>query len=85
MGRPANALAERASPDMKPNARGGVVERSAARGVGVVNFPSGEPEPVRRVRIPSVGSIGYTGTYREPSVDIVDVSVVSVLEARGPE
>jgi hypothetical protein len=32
-----------------------------------------------------MGSIGYTGTYREPSVDIVDVSVVSVLEARGPE
>jgi hypothetical protein len=34
---------------------------------------------------PPVGSIGYTGSYREYSVDIVSVSVVSVLEARGPE
>jgi hypothetical protein len=33
---------------------------------------------------PPVGSIGYTGSYRELSVDIDDVSVVSVLEARGP-
>jgi hypothetical protein len=33
---------------------------------------------------PPVGSIGYTGSYREPSADIVEVSVVSVLEARGP-
>jgi len=35
--------------------------------------------------IPPVGSIGYTGTYREYPVDIVSVSAVSVLEARGPE
>ena len=34
---------------------------------------------------PPVGSIGYTGTYREPSVDIIEVSVVSVLLARGPD
>jgi hypothetical protein len=34
---------------------------------------------------PHVGSIGYTGSYREPSRDIAEVSVVSVLEARGPE
>jgi hypothetical protein len=33
---------------------------------------------------PPVGSIGYTGSYREPSADVVEVSVVSVLEARGP-
>jgi hypothetical protein len=33
---------------------------------------------------PPVGSIGYTGSYREPSANIVEVSVVSVLEARGP-
>jgi hypothetical protein len=33
---------------------------------------------------PPVGSIGYTGSYCEPSADIVEVSVVSVLEARGP-
>jgi hypothetical protein len=38
-----------------------------------------------RVRIPPAGSIGYTGTHREQSADIEDVSVVSVLEARGPE
>ena len=34
---------------------------------------------------PPVGSIGYTGSYREPAADIVEVSVVSVLEARGPD
>lgn len=39
----------------------------------------------RRDRMPPVGSIGYTGTYRERSTDLSDVSVVSVLEARGPE
>jgi hypothetical protein len=39
----------------------------------------------RRVRIPPMGSIGYTGSYREQSADIEHVSVVSVLEARGPE
>ena len=38
-----------------------------------------------RHRTPPVGSIGYTGSYREPSPDIVEVSVVSMLEARGPE
>ena len=38
-----------------------------------------------RERTPPVGAIGYTGSYREPCADIVDVSVVSVLEARGPE
>jgi hypothetical protein len=42
-------------------------------------------EPNWRQRTgPPVGSIGYTGSYREPSADIVEVSVVSVLEARGP-
>jgi hypothetical protein len=34
---------------------------------------------------PPVGSIGYTGSYREPSANVVEVSVVSVLEARGPD
>jgi hypothetical protein len=34
---------------------------------------------------PPVGAIGYTGSYREASGDIVEVSVVSVLEARGPD
>lgn len=38
-----------------------------------------------RERTPPMGSIGYTGSYREPSADIAVVSVVSVLEARGPE
>jgi hypothetical protein len=32
-----------------------------------------------------VGSIGYTGSYREPSGDVVEVSMVAVLEARGPD
>ncbi|HEU5321106.1 MAG TPA: hypothetical protein VFX28_09900 [Methylomirabilota bacterium] len=34
---------------------------------------------------PPVGAIGYTGSYREPSADVVEVSVVAVLEARGPD
>jgi len=38
----------------------------------------------RQRTTPPVGSIGYTGSYREPSADVVEVSVVSVLEARGP-
>ena len=42
-------------------------------------------DPGWRERTPPVGSIGYTGSYREPRADIVEVSVVSVLEARGPE
>jgi len=41
--------------------------------------------PERAERTPPVGSIGYTGSYRERSTEIIDVSVVSVLEARGPE
>ena len=53
-------------------------------GRGAVEFP-GPPDHERRVRMPPQGSLGYTGTYREPCLDIVDVSVVSVLEARGPE
>lgn len=48
--------------------------------------PSHGGEPGWRARAtPPVGSIGYTGSYREPSADIVEVSVVSVLEARGPD
>ena len=39
----------------------------------------------RQRTTPPVGSIGYTGSYREPSADVVEVSVVSVLEARGPD
>ena len=43
-------------------------------------------ESGRRARgTPPVGSIGYTGSYRELSADVDDVSVVSVLEARGPD
>ena len=42
-------------------------------------------DSARRERTPPVGAIGYTGSYREPCADIADVSVVSVLEARGPE
>ena len=41
-------------------------------------------DPARRERTPPVGSIGYTGSYRELPADIEDVSVVSVLLARGP-
>jgi hypothetical protein len=41
-------------------------------------------EPGWRQLTPPIGSIGYTGSYREPSEDVIEVSVVSVLEARGP-
>jgi hypothetical protein len=41
-------------------------------------------DPERRERTPPVGAIGYTGTYQEASADIPEVSVVSVLESRGP-
>ena len=43
-----------------------------------------DPEPGWRERTPPVGTIGYTVSYRERSADIREVSVVSVLEARGP-
>ena len=56
-----------------------------AAGRRSVEIPLGPPDRDRRVRMPPQGSLGYTGTYREPCLDIVDVSVVSVLEARGPE
>jgi hypothetical protein len=36
-------------------------------------------------RIPPIGTIGYTSSYRDQPPEIADVSVVSVLEARGPE
>jgi len=42
-------------------------------------------EPGWRPRTTPPVSIGYTGSYREPSADVVEVSVVSVLEARGPD
>jgi hypothetical protein len=51
-------------------------------------MPSERPDHVRSEgveRTPLVGSIGYTGSYCERSNEIIDVSVVSVLEARGPE
>jgi hypothetical protein len=38
-----------------------------------------------REQTPPMGAIGYTGTYREPSGAVVARSVVSELEARGPE
>lgn len=46
---------------------------------------SEDPPSGWRERTPPAGSIGYTGSYREPSGDIVEVSVISVLEARGPD
>ena len=46
---------------------------------------SNEPESEWRERPLRFGSIGYTGTYRVRVYDIPQVSVVSVLEARGPE
>ncbi len=36
-------------------------------------------------RTPSGGSVGYTGSYREAPADVLEVTVVAVLLARGPE
>jgi hypothetical protein len=47
--------------------------------------PSEEGQSGWRERTPPIGSIGYTGSYREGSGDVVEVPVVSVQEARGPE
>ena len=47
--------------------------------------PKGEEAGRRARTTPPVGSIGYTGSYFEPSANVVEVSVVSVLEARGPD
>jgi len=46
---------------------------------------SGDESGSRARGSPPVGSIGYTVSYRELSADIADVSVISVLEARGPD
>jgi hypothetical protein len=54
-------------------------------GSGPITVESREEAGWRQRTTPPVGSIGYTGSYREPSADIVEVSVVSVLEARGPD
>jgi len=55
-------------------------------GAGPITVDSTGDESNWRARgTPPVGSIGYTGSYRELSADIEDVSAVSVLEARGPD
>ena len=43
-----------------------------------------DPDSGWRARMPG-GTIGYTTSYREQAQEIAEVSVVSVLEARGPE
>ena len=55
-------------------------------GAGTISVESRVDESGWRARTtPPLGAIGYTGSYRERSQDVVEVSVVSVLEARGPE
>ena len=50
---------------------------------------SKQPSEEERQRPPvggeGVGTIGYTSSYRKQPPEIAEVSVVSVLEARGPE
>jgi hypothetical protein len=46
--------------------------------------PGGRPVTVDHVRTPG-GSIGYTGSDQGLSEAVADVSVVSVLEALGPQ
>lgn len=68
--------------------------RSASRGAATTSVALGEDAALDRLAsearwrpraTPPAGSIGYTGSYREPSADVVEVSVISVLEARGPD
>jgi hypothetical protein len=55
-------------------------------GAGPITVDAPGDESSWRARgTPPIGSIGYTGSYRELSADVDDVSVVSVLEARGPD
>jgi hypothetical protein len=47
--------------------------------------PQGAASGWRARTTPPLGSIGYTATYREPFAEVVEVAMVSVLEARGPD
>lgn len=56
--------------------------------------PSGErpsapsapgPEFQRGRRLPLVGTVGYTGSSRDPHEGVVEVPMVWSLEARGPD
>jgi hypothetical protein len=64
---------------------------AAAEGDQFAHHTAGPPRPQgaasgwRARTTPPVGSIGYTATYREPFAEVVEVSMVSVLEARGPD
>jgi hypothetical protein len=59
------------------------IEPSAPSG-GAPAARAGE-EPTVGDSAPVTGPIGYTGAYRDRPGDIRDISVVAVLEARGPE
>jgi hypothetical protein len=55
-------------------------------GSGPISSRSKRDEADGRARpAPRDGAAGYTESFREPSGDVVEVSVVSVLEARGPD
>jgi hypothetical protein len=56
-----------------------------AQRTGSSSRSEGDESGRRALTTAPIGSIGYTGSYRERSEDVVDVSVVAVLEARGPE
>lgn len=45
--------------------------------------PAAGDDPYRRG--PATGSVGYTGSYREPDPNVEFASVVEVQTARGPE
>jgi hypothetical protein len=55
------------------------------RAESTTSHPRSEEASSRQGRTPLVGTIGYTSSYRDQPPEIADVSVVSVLEARGPE
>jgi hypothetical protein len=47
--------------------------------------PKGAGSGWRARTTPPIGAIGYTATYRDAVAEVVEVSMVSVLEARGPD
>jgi hypothetical protein len=65
--------------------RGGIGIEALLKLLNAVAEDRGRATPKRPRRgIPTIGTIGYTGTYREPDPNLDLAPVVEVQEARGP-
>jgi hypothetical protein len=88
---PGLTLREYAGDDRAALARLLELLNAAAEGEQFARHTASSPRPKgatsgwRARTTPPVGAIGYTATYREPVAEVVEVSMVSVLEARGPD